>query len=1025
MSLRVADIQGRLTPHFAEIEQIDETVLRCTKQSQGRPYAIYYFDAASELPASVEALHSYQDRVIGTRYFDGDKSLQWNNYLYFLVDEDVFSQEATQRAKAFIEGDRTYARKCVIRPADLPAFLEPPTFSKVIGRPQPNVYSTWIKKLAEAQIDAAILSSDNLPARLALIENGEAALGESSTSITSRVPDESFPFLHSLMLERYRPYPTDRLLEFGDVNLVCGVNGTGKTSLLEAIELAYCGRTKRNPQSGEKYQFRVTYSDGEIEQLDNRRTLQVFRDRNLAWYGQAEVRSNNLCNSFGRFNFLDTDAAVKMSETTSDIQEYLAKLLVGADASTVWNHINRVNDKLAGKIRETEPLFNELTVQLGSVTRLLGQPVEANVESDAIWAQLVSMAQRIKWSPSDDPKSQQAASLASSLSEALSVFEQATALDWATTPATLSSLQADVEALAKRQQSSQEGFDRLITLAKEERELGTEATRLKEFARSISEAERLLAAGVPQLVDRIDRLRSEIQESRPTVAGRPAIDQDSLQSSNDTPLDDALSIALESLQESERRRDEARQSYDSFAAQREKATNLAQQLRDIAAQLIPASESPDECPLCHTQFDEGQLSKHIGHGIDDTLEQQAQQLLSRLRAAENEAKAAVTTIENLQWLHGFCGRKQLATTATVAKVLAEAKRVDQAIADGERRLTALQNELSSFEEQGLGAARLQEIPQALSDAGYSWRGWDKDDIAILESSISTQVTNTGKELEARQNSTHELRYSLGKALDVADPEIAQLQKTLASQSQRINTARAILSELEAINTRFSWEANRPLAEFSVLGGSIRKVAADYQSATVREQEALTAKSEAVKRKVELEEKLKVLKPIRTRLNHAKEVLQDIVDNHSLTDAMKEALEQNREGIESVFSRIHCPAEFSKVGGDLKSLVRKDGNGEASLSQISTGQRAAFALSIFLAQNGQIKTAPPVVLIDDPIAHVDDLNSLSFLDYLREVALAGKRQLFFATADEKLAALFERKFSFLGDRFRRFTLSRLV
>jgi recombinational DNA repair ATPase RecF len=97
---------------------------------------------------------------------------------------------------------------------------------------------------------------------------------------------------------------------------------------------------------------------------------------------------------------------------------------------------------------------------------------------------------------------------------------------------------------------------------------------------------------------------------------------------------------------------------------------------------------------------------------------------------------------------------------------------------------------------------------------------------------------------------------------------------------------------------------------------------------------------------------------------------------------------------------------------MTTLVRKKG-GTANLKQISTGQRAAFALSLFLAQNAQITMAPPIILIDDPIAHVDDLNCLSFLDYLREVVVAGGKQVFFATASEKLAILFERKFDFLG------------
>lgn len=102
------------------------------------------------------------------------------------------------------------------------------------------------------------------------------------------------------------------------------------------------------------------------------------------------------------------------------------------------------------------------------------------------------------------------------------------------------------------------------------------------------------------------------------------------------------------------------------------------------------------------------------------------------------------------------------------------------------------------------------------------------------------------------------------------------------------------------------------------------------------------------------------------------------------------------------------------------LIRKSTNTAVSLNQISTRQqaRAAFALSVFRAQNARLKAAAPPVLL------IDDLNALTFIDYLREVVLASKRQLFFATSDEKLASLIERKFDFLGATgFCRFNLTR--
>jgi DNA repair exonuclease SbcCD ATPase subunit len=206
--------------------------------------------------------------------------------------------------------------------------------------------------------------------------------------------------------------------------------------------------------------------------------------------------------------------------------------------------------------------------------------------------------------------------------------------------------------------------------------------------------------------------------------------------------------------------------------------------------------------------------------------------------------------------------------------------------------------------------------------------------------------------------------------------------------------------------------------------SLRKVAGELQAALGREKQAQASYAESIKRQESLKGELGKLSPRIKRLSQAHASLGSLRKEYSLEKAMDSALQQNRVAVESIFSRIHSPAEFRGLGSTWTKLVRKTDDIEAKLTEISAGQRAAFALSVFLAQNAQLTVAPPVILIDDPIAHVDDLNSLSFLDYLRELALTGRRQIYFATANDKLATLFERKFDFLGEeRFRRFDLRR--
>lgn len=64
------------------------------------------------------------------------------------------------------------------------------------------------------------------------------------------------------------------------------------------------------------------------------------------------------------------------------------------------------------------------------------------------------------------------------------------------------------------------------------------------------------------------------------------------------------------------------------------------------------------------------------------------------------------------------------------------------------------------------------------------------------------------------------------------------------------------------------------------------------------------------------------------------------------------------------------------------------------------------------------------MMDDPVTYADDLNTLSFFDYLRELVEQSGRQVFFATANTDVAFLFAKKFAYLGpDTFKRFEFKR--
>src|SRR5579864_2356268 len=127
MTISIEQLQSHISGHFPDVERVDDSVLRFTRAVNGKSFAVYYVDVDEHVPSTREELSAYQDRIIGRHYFDGKKSLQWSNYLYFVVSEPLLKTAQLRKVKEVIEEDRTYARKFVVTQAELDLAIEPPT----------------------------------------------------------------------------------------------------------------------------------------------------------------------------------------------------------------------------------------------------------------------------------------------------------------------------------------------------------------------------------------------------------------------------------------------------------------------------------------------------------------------------------------------------------------------------------------------------------------------------------------------------------------------------------------------------------------------------------------------------------------------------------------------------------------------------------------------------------------------------------------------------------------------------------
>jgi len=1025
MTLNITQLRERVAKRFSDFEQVDDTIIRFTRKAGERPFAVCYLDVAQDLPGTQETLTKYQDRVIGRHYFEGDKSLQWNNYLYFITSEDRLTSDEARQAKELIERDRTYARKFVISEEELDSVLTQPAVRPADGSPRTNVLSFWIDRLVETGLDKAVLSDDNLPKRLSLIESSSDGPTKRRKQPAVNAEVKPPPFIRSLNLRTFREFPVQRNFTFGTVNLFFGPNASGKTSLLEAVELFYCGRNKRNPDASPAYEFDAVLADGRTEKASASRSLQEYRDRNLKWYGVLEVKTSKLYSSFSQFNFLDTDAAVSLTESTSHIEEDLSKLLVGPDASKTWDNINRVCEAVSGRLHDLRPLEKQFAEELLTLQKRLEEASSIRHESDSIRTRLEEMTHRVGWSSAQGNKETVAAMLSETLSELMSLAQQASALDWTGSPVSIDGLGRYCREARVASELAEPDVVRLEQFQKNQKSLADAIKRASDALELVDQAKRIVNAGVPDRALERSRQQNVLATYSGWLAG---LDLEALGVLSGSDLEMKLTAchqaAIARRSTSETLVAKTKGQYADFSKLRSQSLNLLQELRQVARRILQSNSAPDQCPLCHTQFEPGELEKHINAGVDEDLEALGQTLLNQVRDAEVAVGEASAREGACAWLEKFCDRAKLGDDVSVASALAEVEKARRALTEAQARVKMLDGELLALESQGFSAPKMEEISARLRRAGYGDAKFSAEALDLLRSTIDQGMTTSSRTLESERKQSDELERTLQAWLGIAEAGVQNLKSAASRLKERLAATESIRGKLSEFVVSFPWPGGRPVAELAVEAESVRKVAADLQVALGREGQAQAAYAESIKRKDYLEKQLAELRPRMKRLTEAHSVLEDLKDNHSLSGAMESALQQNRGSIEAIFSRIHSPAEFRGLGSRLATLVRKRNGEEATLSQISTGQRAAFALSIFLAQNDQLTVAPPVILIDDPIAHVDDLNSLSFLDYLRDVALTGRRQIYFATANDKLATLFERKFDFLGPQdFRRFDLRR--
>lgn len=142
-------------------------------------------------------------------------------------------------------------------------------------------------------------------------------------------------------------------------------------------------------------------------------------------------------------------------------------------------------------------------------------------------------------------------------------------------------------------------------------------------------------------------------------------------------------------------------------------------------------------------------------------------------------------------------------------------------------------------------------------------------------------------------------------------------------------------------------------------------------------------------------------------------LEEEIDVISLEDILNAHIKR----IESIFKLLVFSGEFRGLevyNGEIVA-IRNGSEEKVSMGKMSTGQKICLALAFMFALYLSNGSAPNIIMLDEPVANLDDLHMLNLLDVLRRMSLSDT-QIFFTTANPDVAKLFRRKFSFLEEDF---------
>lgn len=935
-----------------------------------------------------------------------------------------------------IESNKTYGRKYVFSEDETITFINGivKTSSEEIGAASP--VQEWDHILREEHLTACL--TESYAAKK--VENylsgqrfdADYVQDDDYSSMNhSEVPQ--IKWVKSLDTTGFRDFCFDKKnMTFGQINLFYGANGSGKTSVLEAIEYALTSEVRRVKD------FKVkmpTDSYPKLHVYDTEAGVHTFtpgfskknnKEIERVWYGVPIGRTkSNLNENFNRFNAFDSEAAYKFIHESDNSEDSFASmfgnLMFGetvVDHEKKWQRFKRAfNERyteLRSELSEARSMAQIYEDSLANKTD--------NSKSEEIEKGIITLQMRCC---SCLPKG--------AFDRYSKILEEMKSIRKYVDVLSAHNLEdMTFESIAMQ---TAETKKRNLLYTRQRKDKSEKITKLTEENGIIKK--KIFDEGEKQteIQQRIDRVNIDINNwaiVQNVLSNKETIELVNNLLSELTQIEKELYyiskieqkpviIKFLKLDDYEELSDEQKQKYEGELNEtKEKRRQIenryneekkafgekeqqAIELRKIGKTLVTDAK----CPLCGQEYDSTQQLVNIIDSavvIDDKMDA----LISELQ------KLGMNIIE----LEKILDRQQLIDKAK--KELLELKIVVPMVEKCGSDYNRLYDYVVSRTEKEKRKKEIIEQQTALDNQGFSVRNINACREYTSTDSTYLEYKNVGKGtyaefLQSRlQQIQNELALSEGIIAD-QQKKIQQNEQaeellrneihTLESQIEAldVDTNRNIEQALETLKTKYELKDEEILEDWISIYHTV------YDKSEL-EVERLESENSIVFERQMLKEYKATIKRTEPMVERCARAVQAFEKMPSLSSFVENGIRSNIQQISKFFKWMHHSGEFEKLDIDDKGIyaVRGLNKQEVRTYEMSTGQRSTIAMAVMFALHMAAPNAPQFLLLDEPLATMDDTQVLNVLDILKSMA-EQDTQIFFTTANGIMINLFKECF----------------